>query len=142
MPDFLNFGSVWLLYGALWITRNARFYIWLVLRIKLLSAFPHVVMPYVKWGWIRALYNVLRLCNGNIFFTCLIENKARDTFLFTSLMWNFQLKVSSKCMPRGWSGTIISYSGKYGITDVYFMLWKVLFDMFWSQYYVFSLASI
>ena len=108
MPDFLKFGSVWLLYEALCITRNARFCIWPVLRIKFLSAFAHAIMPHAKWG-------VLRLCNGNIFFTCLFENKARDTFLFISLIWNFQLRFSLNACQEIWSFSRHNH----------FLFWKV-----------------
>ena len=86
---------------------------------------------------------VKRQCKGSIFLTCLIENNALDTFLFTSFMWYFQLRFSSKCMPRNrFLNAVIPYSGNYSVANMHCVQGKVLLHVPRSYYSIFCFASI
>ena len=100
MLEERNNGSVWLLYDFLLIMRIARFWRVTVFWRVDFPAFPQDKIPYIKYGCIREKYSLFNILTGRIFFTCFIENNAREILLFTLAMWCFHVKFSSKQIPR------------------------------------------
>jgi len=98
----LNNGSVWLLNFALLMVRSARFWSNAVWCNVLTLQFPHAKIHNI---YENVLMNVLvfKQLFGNMFFTCLIENKALDIRLLTWAMWYFQLRFSSMKMPKNFT---------------------------------------
>ena len=82
------------------IMRIARFWRVVVFWRTVFPALPQDRIPYDIWGCIREKYSLWSILTGRIFFTCFIENNAREILLFTLAVWCFHVKFSSKQIPR------------------------------------------
>ena len=89
-----NNGSVWLLYDCLLIMRIARFWRVTVFWKVDFPAFPQDKIPYIKCGCIRAIYSLINILTGRIFFTCFI-----DVCVYVCIGWGFNRNVLTPTLP-------------------------------------------
>ena len=67
--DLANSGDDDSLYEALFIARIVCFWRITSFRVYFMYVFPHIEIPYRRYGWTRLKYNILRCSQVTIFFT-------------------------------------------------------------------------